>query len=67
MGRRLCAEMEQEALRLAGKGYSFREIGRQLHGHQHLDPSTDSACAEQVESIYGAVVDEGAGGDPRRS
>ena len=35
MGKRLCPEMEQEAMRLAQKGYSFREIGRQLKCSRH--------------------------------
>ena len=35
MVRRLCPEMEQEAMRLARKGYSFREIGRQLECSRH--------------------------------
>ena len=34
MGRRLCAEMEQEAMRLARKGYSFA-IGRQRECSRH--------------------------------
>ena len=64
MGKRLCPEMEQEAMRLAQKGYSFREIGRQLkcsrHAVTNILPSSGSACDEQVEPIGGAVVDEGA-------
>jgi len=35
MGKRLCPEMEQEAMRLAQKGYSFREIGRHLKCSRH--------------------------------